>query len=219
MTTTAAAGTMRIITAGCAALIAAAISSGPALAVTRAPASAPPSEKIAVDVLTVNGTGCPAGTATVFEAPDNTGFHIAYSTFIARDGGSAAPTAFRKNCQVALSVHIPQGFTLAIARADYRGRLSLAGDATALHRTNYYFQGDSDNNVFDHPFAGPQTAAWHSIDATAVEQLVWAPCGKTVVLNVNTELRVNSPKTASWISMRSSDGEADTLIQFSWKEC
>jgi hypothetical protein len=216
MTTIAAVGVMRIITAGCAALVAAAVCTGPAFAGPSA-AVAPPAEKVTVDVNTVNGSGCAGNTATVRENSDNTGFHIAYSAFIARDGGSAAPTAFRKNCQVNLSIHIPQGFTIAIARADYQGRLSLAADATALHRTNYYFQGDADNNYVDHTFTGQASGTWHSIDAVAA--LVYAPCGQTVNLNVNTELRVNSADALSWISMRSSEGDSDTVIHFSWKEC
>jgi hypothetical protein len=150
---------------------------------------------------------------------DNTGFHIAYSDFIARDGGVTSPTGFRRNCQVGLRIQIPQGFTLAIARADYRGRAFLVSDATALQRTNYYFQGEAANNVVDHPFAGPLNSSWHTTDITAEAALVYADCGQTVMLNVNTELRVDSPRVASWISMRSSDGDIDTVIQFSWKQC
>jgi len=219
MTTIAAAGVMRIVTAGCAAVIAAAISSGPAFAAPSDATDAPPAGKVTVDVLTVNGSGCPAGTATTRVVADNTGFHIAYSDFIARDGGTSTPTGFRRNCQVSLQILIPQGFTLAIARADYRGRAYLVSDASALQRTNYYFQGEAANNLADHTFDGPFNSAWHTTDITAAAALVYAPCGETVILNVNTELRVDSPRLASWISMRSSDGDVDTLIQFSWKQC
>ena len=71
-----------------------------------------------VSVQTVNGSGCPAGSASVAMQPDNTGFRIRYSDFRAEDGGTAEPTAIRKNCQVNLLVHVPQGFTFAIARGE-----------------------------------------------------------------------------------------------------
>lgn len=183
--------------------------------------AAPPSGRITLDVVTVNGSGCPAGTAAVNMLPDNTGFRIDYSAFRAEDGGGAAPTAFRKNCQVNVNVHIPQGFTFAVARADYWGRARLAAGASALHRTNYYYQGSSENNFVDHPIAGPLSGSWRSTDITPVTELVWAPCGEVRNLNINTELRVDAgtSTTRNWVSMRGSDGQAYTLVQFSWANC
>lgn len=218
MSTVESAGPLRMMTMAAVAVLTASVLTGPAAAAEPAAVAAPP-EKITVDVLTVNGSGCPAGSASTRVSPDNTGFHISYSDFVARDGSGATPTAFRKNCQVALQIHIPQGFTYAVASAEYRGRAMLAGGATALQRSNYYFQGDSNDNFVDHPFSGPMYGSWRTTDRTEINELVYAPCGRTVILNVNTELRVNSPGSPSWISLRSSDGDVDTLINFNWKHC
>jgi hypothetical protein len=186
-----------------------------------APADAPPSDQITLDVQTVNGSGCPAGTASAYMLPDNTGFRIYYNSFVASDGGSASPTDYRKNCQVNLLVHIPQGFTFAIARADYWGRAHLEAGATALERTNYYFQGTSENNYSDHTFGGPLNGTWRATDVTATADLVYSPCGVTRSLNINTELRVDAGASnkPSYISMRTSDGEAYTIVNFQWKQC
>jgi hypothetical protein len=183
--------------------------------------SAPPSGRITLDVQTVNGSGCPAGTASVAMLPDNTGFKINYSNFRAEDGGTADPTAFRKNCQVNLNVHIPQGFTFAVARADHWGRLHLEAGATALERSNYYYQGSAENNFVDHAFTGPLSGTWRATDITPVAELVYSPCGVTRNLNINSELRVNSGTSTgrNYISMRASDGEVYTLVQFQWKQC
>jgi hypothetical protein len=182
-----------------------------------------PADKITLDVVSVNGSGCPPGTADVVTLPDNTGFRVTYREFLARAGGSANPVDFRKNCQLNVLVHVPQGFTFAIASADYRGRASLAAGATALQRTNYYFQGSADNNYVDHSFAGPFSAVWQTTDETPVTQLVYAPCGESRNLNVNTELRVYegtvNPTRTSSMSMRTTDGNVDTIIHFSWKQC
>jgi hypothetical protein len=198
--------------------------SGPAYASGAAgEETAPPTEQITLDVVTVNGSGCPAGTASVSMLSDNTGFRVTYRDFLAQAGGDAKATDFRKNCQINLLVHIPQGFTFAIARADYVGRARLEAGATALQRTNYYFQGSSDNNYVDHPFSGPLRAIWHTIDATPVTELVYAPCGEVKSLNLNTELRVDegalNPTKTSSMSMRSTDGNVETIIQFQWKNC
>lgn len=195
---------------------------GRALGADTGAAAAPPSTPVTVAVQTVNGSGCPAGTAQVTMQPDNTGFRISYSDFIARDGGNVPATDFRKNCQVNLLVYIPQGFTFAVARADYWGKLKLAAGATALERSNYYYQGTSDNNYVDHNLAGPVSGTWHTVDVTDDAELVYAPCGAVRSLNINTELRVDAgsaTSTTSYISMRASEGDVYTLVQFQWKQC
>jgi len=194
---------------------------GPALGAGASAAAVAPGTPVTVTVQTVNGSGCPAGTAAVAMQPDNTGFKISYTDFIARAGGSAPPTDFRKNCQVNLLVHIPQGFTFAIARADYYGRARLADGATALERSNYYYQSSPDNNVVDHNFDGPFSGTWHTIDATEDTELIYGACGAVRGLNINTELRVDAGSSSStnWISMRTSEGDVYTVVQFSWKQC
>jgi hypothetical protein len=115
-----------------------------------APASAtgflnvpPPPDKIVIDVVTVNGTGCPAGTATVAMSAENTAFTVTYSAFTALVGVGATSIDWRKNCQINLVVHVPSGFTFAIGKVDYRGFASIVTGASAIQRANYYFQGQS----------------------------------------------------------------------------
>ncbi|HEU4425642.1 MAG TPA: DUF4360 domain-containing protein [Pilimelia sp.] len=181
----------------------------------------PPPDRIVVDVVTVNGSGCPAGTAEVEVSPDNTAFTVTYSQYVARDGGGADPIDFRKNCQLNLLVHVPQGFTYAIARADYRGFAHLKPGSTALQRAAYYFQGSSDTVYSDHPFSGPFRGDWHTVDVTDVAALVFAPCGRNVGLNINTELRVNAgaSNARSIISMDSTAGRINNIFHFHWKHC
>ena len=180
-----------------------------------------PSDPITVDVVTVNGSGCPAGTAVVRPLADNTGFTIGYTSYVATAGGAVAPTDFRKNCQLSLLVHVPQGFTYAIARADYAGTARLAGGASGLQRANYYFQGSSVDTYSDHELSGPLYGRWSATDSTAVADLVYAPCGVDRILNVNTELRVDAGTSTltSSLRMSSTSGSVNTVYHFSWQEC
>ena len=115
----------------------------------------PPPDKIVIDVATVNGTGCPPNSAAVSVSQDNTAFTVTYSTYTAAVGVGAGPLDARKNCQIGLRVHVPQGFTYGIAEADYRGFSHLERGATGLERANYYFQGNSPTAYVQHPLAGP----------------------------------------------------------------
>jgi len=184
----------------------------------------PPPDRIIIDVVTVNGSGCPAGTAAVAVSPDNEAFTVTYSDYLAQVGVGSRPTDFRKNCQLNLRVHVPSGFTYAIAQADYRGFASLERGATAQQRANYYFQGSSQTVFANHPLRGPLSDDWQATDTVEVDALVYHPCGEQRNFNINTELRVNvgtsNPRTTtSFVAMDSTDGSIKTLYHFSWKRC
>jgi hypothetical protein len=184
----------------------------------------PPSSQIVIDVITVNGSGCPLGTAAVAVSPDNTAFTITYSQFMAQVGVGALATDLRKNCQLSVLVHVPQGFTYAIAQTDYRGFASIAAGATATERANYYFQGQTQTVYASHVMAGPLADDWQTTDVVGIAALVYAPCGAQRYLNINTELRVaagtsNTKTTTSFISMDSTDTSISTIYQFSWMRC
>ncbi|MCM6779074.1 DUF4360 domain-containing protein [Nocardia sp. CDC159] len=184
----------------------------------------PPTDKIIIDVATVNGTGCPPGTAAVAVSPDNEAFTVTYSEYTAQVGVGSTPTDFRKNCQINLKVHVPQGFTYGIASADYRGFASLEKGATALQRARYYFQGNSPTQFVDHTFKGPFVEDWQKTDTTEVGAIVYKPCGESRNFNINTQLRVDAgtsdpKKTTSFITMDSTDGNIQTTYHFAWKKC
>lgn len=183
----------------------------------------PPPDKIVIEVATVNGSGCPQGTAAVAVSEDNTAFTVTYSDYLAQVGGSSDPTAFRKNCQLNLIVHVPQGFTYAIASADYRGFASLQPGAKGTEKASYYFQGSENTASISHDFAGPYADNWQATDETEWAQLVWKPCGEERNFNINTELRVDAgtsdPARTSFMTMDSTDGDISTKYHLAWKEC
>ncbi|KUN93201.1 DUF4360 domain-containing protein [Streptomyces caeruleatus] len=183
----------------------------------------PPPDKIVIKVATVNGSGCPQGTTAVAVSEDNTAFTVTYSDYLAQVGGNSDPTAFRKNCQLSLVVHVPGGFTYAIASADYRGFAALQPGASAIQRASYYFQGSPNTQFRNHAYSGPLNDNWQATDETDWAQLVWAPCGVQRNFNINTELRVNlgssSPSKVSFMTMDSTDGDISTVYHLAWKEC
>jgi hypothetical protein len=193
--------------------------STPAHAAGDATTAAAPDGKITVEVVAANGSGCAPGTAAVIANSDNTGFRIRYSDFVAEAGGGAAAADRRKNCQIGVVVSVPAGWTFAIAEADYRGRARLATSAKALLRSSYYWQGSSTTSSTEETFTGPLDGYWTAKDVAA--GLVYTPCAEQRVLNINTELRVSggTPAHRSSVSMRSSEGDVDTLFNFSWIRC
>lgn len=199
-----------------------------ATAVAAAPASAsvplrvPGPEGVTIEIATVNGSGCPEGTAAVAVSEDKEAFTVTYSDYMAVTGGSSSPLDFRKNCQINMKVHVPQGFTYAIASADYRGFAFLQPGATAMEKASYYFQGMPQTSAISHTLEGEFVDNWQFTDENDVAQLVFKPCGEERNFNINTELRVfggDDPSKTSFISMDSTDGTIKTTYQFAWKTC
>src|SRR3954452_1524840 len=214
----------RTLAAAAATLVSATAFAVPAQAAPLPVFTDPPNDKIVIDLVTINGSGCPAGTAEVATAPDNTAFTVTYSEYLAQVGVGAKPTDLRKNCQLNVLVHVPQGFTYAITKADYRGYAHLQRGANATQRANYYFQGQSQTAFSSHRFNGPYYDDWQATDEVPVGAVVWKPCGEERLLNINTELRVSAgtsdpKKTTSFVTVDSTDGSISTLYHLNWKTC
>ncbi|MFI6287057.1 DUF4360 domain-containing protein [Streptomyces sp. NPDC051018] len=190
-----------------------------------APALATPGpNKVTIEVATVNGSGCRPGSAAVAVSEDNTAFTVTYSEYLAKVGVGATPTDFRKNCQLSLIVHVPQGFTYAISSTDYRGFASLQNGAIGTQKASYYFQGSPDTASRTHTFRGPLADNWQVTNVNTWPQLVWKNCGENRNFNINTELRVNAgtsdPRTTTSImAMDSTDGVIKSEYRFAWKTC
>ena len=185
-------------------------------------ADVPPPGAVVIDLVTINGSGCPPGTASVAPAPDNTALHVIYSDYVAAVGVGTRPTDFRKNCQLSLRVHAPAGFTYGISRADYRGFAQLESGATGTLRANYYFPGTVPTEYRSHILRGPVRDDWQAADEGLA--VIYQPCGEPRNLNVNTELRVSAgtsdPKTTtSFMAMDSTDAYVATVYRFAWKRC
>ena len=199
--------------------------SAQAMAAQVAPADAePPPGNITLDLKSVNGSGCPEGTAAVAVSDDKTAFTVTYSAYTAQVGPAAEPTDRRVNCQLAMVANIPQGYTYAIAAADYRGYAFLARGAWGLEKASYYFQGSPGTEYRSHRIDGPQDDNFAFTDETAIAALVWARCGVKRNFNVNTELRVNAGwsnpnKNPSYLNMDSTDISVSTIFHLAWKHC
>jgi hypothetical protein len=181
-----------------------------------------PTEKVVVELIAVNGSGCTAGTAAIAVAEDNTAFTATYSNYLAMVGVGSRPTDTRKNCQLNLLVHAPAGFTYTVTQADHRGYGHLEEGATAAQRWNLYYAGMSQTQYHSHPFKGPLDNDWQTTDTMDDPSFPWQPCGAIRYLSLSTELRVTGgtsdlKKTTSFMAMDHA-GSSGTY-HLAWKRC
>ena len=180
-------------------------------------------ENFKVNMIYMNGTGCPKGSVTVAVEEDREAFVIAFSKFTAEVGPNAKPTDMRKACKVGISLDIPSDFTYSVTRMVHSGYANLAAGATAQEKSIYNWTGDS-SETFTHALKGPYEDSWENVDEVVSGLVTEHPCGEERILNANVAVSVqagtsNPKKTASFITLDSVETAFSTKVQLKWRKC
>lgn len=184
-----------------AALLAAPSAASASRELTASGATSPQQSAFTIDSseVTFGGSGCPQGTVSVVASPDEETLSILFDSYAAMT--TEDDTRDRLSCNVALPVHVPNGFSLGIFQVDYRGYAYVPRirGARATMRAEYFWAGQrgpvrrtSFNRGYDDDFTLSDTLVGASV--------VWSPCGQDVNLRVNTSIEARKRK-------KNTDGE------------
>ena len=152
------------------------------------PASA---DDIALGTPGYGGSGCPAGSVSTVLAPDMKTLSLIFDQYEVSAGGMTGRSFDRKSCNVAIPVHVPNGYSISIFSVDYRGFNHLPRGATSQFNVEYFFAGGR-GPAFRRTFWGEQQSDYFINNQLAAESLVWSRCGEDVNLRTNASLRVNT---------------------------
>lgn len=168
---------------------------------------------------TYGGTGCPGGTAAVSLSPDQKSISILFDSYVAEAGGGRSFD--RKNCNVAIPVHIPQGYSVAVFAVDYRGFVGLPLGGSAQLAVNYFLAGHGAGVRTQKNFYGRITSDYVKTDNLVAESLVWSKCGEDTILRTNTTLQVrsNSRGEQAQATVDSADISSGLVYHLQWKSC
>jgi hypothetical protein len=166
------------------------------------------------------GNGCPNGTASATLSPDGKSLSVIFDQFITEAGPASGRTLDRKSCNVAVPVHVPNGFSISILAVDYRGFVSLPAGATAQLAAEYFFAG-MQGPRFAKSFMGRQDSDYTFNNALGVQAMVWSPCGADVNLRVNASMMVrNSSRLQdAMATVDSADFSAGIIYQIQMRRC
>jgi len=182
----------------------------------------PNPNEVYVENITYGGTGCPQGSVSQSLSDDRTTFTLIFDSYIASVGPGVLLSESRKNCQLNVNLHIPQGWQYSIASADYRGYVELDKGVTALQESTYYFQGDTNQVSSPANFAGPVDKDYLVHVEIPFTSVVWSSCDVVRPINANTQVRISTignPKGSGMMTTDSIDGKIEHKLSFAWKRC
>ncbi|HYQ02359.1 MAG TPA: DUF4360 domain-containing protein [Polyangiaceae bacterium] len=164
-------------------------------------------------ILSVNGSGCPSGSATI-TATTADSLTLNIPAYSARLGGEADSTHKRQNCLLVFDVDVPVGFTYAVTSASLSGTAALPVGASASATTQYFFAGGAESVSNTQPING-DTSGWTSPGVFPPASLVYAPCDAPSFLSFNTSLMLTGESDVeSTISL-----DPSVTLKFALKKC
>jgi hypothetical protein len=166
------------------------------------------------------GTGCPQGSVSATLSPDAKQLSIIFDSFVTEAGPQSGKTLDRKNCQIAIPVHIPQGFSVSIIDVAYRGFVSLPNRAATARLTAEYFINSLRGPTFVRQFNGAQDTDYVINNTLGVQAQIWSPCGADINLRASVGMMLrNSSYADAMATVDSADISAGIVYQLQWKRC
>jgi len=165
------------------------------------------------------GTGCPAGSASVALSPDQTSVSILFDQYVVEAGGSKSFD--RKNCNIAIPVKVPQGYSVSVFAIDYRGFVGIPSGGRAQLAVDYFLAGNGRGVRTTKTFTGPYTSDYLKSDSLGMEAIVWSACGASTILRANTTMLVqsNNRRDAAMGTVDSADVQAGLIYHLQWRSC
>ncbi len=166
------------------------------------------------------GSGCPAGSASAILSPDGTAVSILFDQYQVEAGNTTGRRIDRKSCNIAIPVSVPQGFSVAIFKADYRGFNAVPVGGYNRFDVEYFWAGLRGPRV-QRTFTGPLNSDFSVSDSLQATALVWSACGAQTNLRINSSMMTqsNSRMDQSLASVDSADISSGLIYHIQWRQC
>ncbi len=166
------------------------------------------------------GTGCPGGSVSTTLSPDTKSLSVLFDSYVAEAGLVNNKSMDRKSCNVAVPVHIPQGYSISIFKVDYRGFRSIPVGGRGQFNVEYFFagaRGPVSSRFWNGGEEGDYTIT-HNLEAGA---LVWSPCGADTNLRINSNIlvRTNRNMDDAMATIDTLDVKSGLVFHIQWRRC
>lgn len=137
------------------------------------------------------GTGCSSSTARASISPDGKEISILFDDFSSKAGGPGGESIDRKNCDIAIPVKVPQGYSVAVFAIDYRGFAAIPEGGRLRFSADYFFAGKSSRR-YSKEFLGPLNDNYTFRNELRSDLDVWSACGASVILRTQSSMVTES---------------------------
>lgn len=177
-------------------------------------------DDIALGEPAYGGNGCPAGTASAVLSPDSKTLSVLFDEYIAEAGDSVGKSIDRKSCNLAIPVHVPQGYSVSILKVDYRGFVSVPRGGTALFTAEYFLAGSRGPRT-SKMFRGAIDDEYLIQDNLLATAVVWSSCGADVNLRINSSMMARTNRSGDDVlaTVDSTDVDSKMVYHLQWKRC
>jgi hypothetical protein len=181
--------------------------------------SASAQDDIRLGIPGYGGTGCPAGSVSTTLSPDEKSLSLIFDEYAVSAGGTTGRSFDRKSCNVAIPVHVPQGYSVAVLAVDYRGFNHLPSGASSQFNVEYFFAG-SRGPAFRRNFFGQLDSDYTISNELQAQSVVWSACGADVNLRTNSSMRLSTVRNAeAMATVDSEDVNAAIVYHLQWRAC
>ena len=174
------------------------------LALAANTASAANNNSVYFQAPAIAGSGCPAGTTDFAITPDGQTLTILFDSYTADPGNLT--------CNVAVPVHVPNGYQVSLMTADYRGFV----EGTAELRRSYFFAGATGPSLVT-PLSSGGGKEYTQRDNLVTMSESFAKCGQDVNLRINSRIRTKNSRSS--ISVDSLDLNNGMVFHLQYKKC
>ncbi len=180
----------------------------------------PDPRDVRINGISYAGSGCSAGSVSQNLSDDAKAFTLLFDSYVAEAGPGMPLSMARKNCQIALDLRFPQGWSYTVFTVDYRGYARLDRGTSGEQVSSYYFQGQPKTGNLKTSYYGPTEKDYQIRDTLGLDALVWSPCGANRALNMKTQVRVSaSGSRRALMTIDSIDGELKHVYGIKWRRC
>ncbi|PID49770.1 MAG: hypothetical protein CR991_04950 [Proteobacteria bacterium] len=152
----------------------------------------------------IAGSGCPAGTSDYAITPDGQTLTILFDEYMASPGMAT--------CNIAVPVHVPNGFQVSLMTADYRGFVQGRAELSR----SYFFAGERSPRKRTR-FNSRTGEEYLERDNLLTTSNSFSKCGADVNLRINSRIRTYN--RSSLISVDSLDLNNGMVFHLQYQPC
>jgi len=176
-----------------------------AVAATTQVQAAPNNNEVYFKAPAIAGSGCPAHSTDYAITPDGQTLTVLFSDYYTE---GRRP----KSCNIAVPVHVPNGYQVSLMTADYRGFVQGRAELSR----SYFFAGQRG------PSKRSRLSSGHGKDYLERDKLItasnsYAKCGSDVNLRINSRVRGFSRN--SFVTVDSLDLQNGMVFHLQYRRC